>query len=243
MRGGTHSEIVARAAQEIREHLDRGDRESAKQTIMDLAEIVPFPTIDIVIAEYDDPDHRGWLWGEWGPSDDLMSDAFSSTEDSFAHAAADLMTTKGMQEGRQLEAEMQGIKGAYYSALMEGAYCPLCASLDGVEVRYPSEEFDRIAPPQHCNCNCMWLYTDEEETNWTPATPSMDALKEHVMSADPDGMTIDELLEKHGHANHWMETQRVTQKDERDLRVTHRTITREYVRTVNEFGEAKEDTP
>ena len=242
MRGGSHSEVVAWAAQEIREHLGRGDRESAKQTILDLSKVVPFPTVDTVIAEYDDPNHRGWLWGQWGPSDDLMADGFASTEDSFAKAAADLMTTKGMQEGRQLEAEMQGIQGAYYSAMMESSTCPLCASLDGVEVRYPSEEFDRIQPPQHCNCNCILLYTDEEETNFNPATPSMDALREHVKSADPDGFTIDELLEKHGHANHWMETQRAVQKDERDLRVTHRTITREYLRTVEEFGEVPAGT-
>lgn len=183
----TASEYVARAAEEIRQHMKTNDRESAKAVITSVAEKVPFPRLNEVLAEYDDPNHKKDLWGMWGPGTDLVMSGTASVEEAFCDNAGMLMSSKGMNEGRFLAADAAGIQGAQRVEAGEENMCDLCASLDGIEVPYPSEEFDALDAPAHCNCEYIWVFVDAEETNFNPDT-TMD---------DIDNLLP--LIEKHGH--------------------------------------------
>lgn len=79
-----------------------------------------------------------------------------------------LMSTKGLQRGKNEAAHQLEVQDALYTAFEDTGICPLCSSLDGLECRMPSEEFDRYAPPQHCFCNCLWVYVNQEEKGWKP---------------------------------------------------------------------------
>lgn len=183
----TASEIVARAAAEIRAHMANGDKKSAKAVVESLRGRVPFPRIDEVLEEYDDPDYKKDLWGMWGPGDDLVMSGTASVEEAFCDNAGMLMSSKGMSEGRTLAAIEAGVQGAQRIESGEENMCDLCASLDGMLVPYPSEEFDALDAPAHCSCEFLWMYVDAEESNFQPDT-TMD---------DIDNLLP--LIEKHGH--------------------------------------------
>jgi len=224
------SNVIEKYLPSIREALSRGDRALAKELVREVGSQVYFPRIDEVLKEYDNPSTAPLsLWGAWGPETDLIGRGTSSVETSFLQNAASLMSSKGMTTGRITAAELAGVKGAVYSAAMEENTCDLCRGLDMLEVLVPSEQYDAIAPPQHCGCSCLMVYTDEEEVGYDPEiVPDWQKRVLDQTNADPtikkkyDNFT--DLVSKNGHANPWWEAQKA--KDATDLTVTQRVIQR-----------------
>jgi hypothetical protein len=222
----TYDDLMEDAVSDIRDCLDKGDRKAALEVVQDLARKIPFPRVQAVIDEYNDPSFTKWLWGQWGPEHDLVMQAVNTVENSFLHNAGMLMSTKGVHEGRQIAAQEAGIKGAYYSAAVEeDGCCDLCASLDGRECAYPSDEYDTYDPPQHCNCQCVWLYIGDEQTDFQPDADWASAIEQSEYNTD--GLTADELLFKHGHSNAYVESSRA--KGESEMIVSARVLQREWL--------------
>jgi len=222
--------VIVKYLPSIREALGRGDRATAKELVRELGHQVYFPRIDEVLKEYDNPSAPApTLWGAWGPETDLVAQGTSSIDSTFLPNAGYLMTSKGFTTARITAAELAGVKGAMYSASMEANSCALCRGLDMLEVLVPSQQYDEIAPPQHCGCSCLMVYTDEEEVGYEPnIVPDWRSRALDQANADPavkkkyDNFT--DLVRKNGHANPWWEAQ--TEKNDVDLRVTQRVIQR-----------------
>ena len=190
------SETIGRYATQIRKSLKQGDKQGAKALVKQAADDVGqenFERLDDILKEYDDTTRGGkMLWGQWGPADDLVAEGCASVENTFTENAGMLMGGKGFEAGRSGAADMIGVKGGMWSADMEGNPCDLCAELDGQE--FDIETLNAISPPVHCQCQCVVLYVDEEETNWQPDGPNIDEIQGMMGEGE-----LGDLISKHGH--------------------------------------------
>jgi len=143
------------------------------------------------------------------------------------------MSTKGLQHGRESAARKLEVQGALYTAFEDEGICPLCSSLDGLQCRVPSEEYDRYSPPLHCFCNCMRVYINKEEEGWRP-----DDDWGGEITKRSGGIPPDDLIDKHGHANSTWE--KSAAKGDNEVGVTYRTMEREAKKA---FGAKREKPP
>jgi|GEM_PF-1813951 len=210
------SEIISAEVPNIQSLFKQGRKQEAWAIIEDIAmQGVPFPRLDEIKKEFFS-DSKKWKWGQWGPDDDLVGRATVSVENSFLKNAEMLMGTKGLQMGRHLAAMAAKVQGALYSAAMDENTRPLCQALDDLQCDYPSPEFFKYSPPQHCFCNCIWIYIDKEEEGYE-ADKDWDKLV-----IDKTGSSPGELIDKHGHANSWYEQN--DRKDVKDILVSYRVL-------------------
>jgi len=83
---------------------------------------------------------------------------------------AKFSVAEALNLGRQVEANAhrEEISRVIYSAIMDTGTCPKCAALDIHEYRFPSAEWDRVAPPLfNCEgrdrCRCVGVYVHSDE--------------------------------------------------------------------------------
>lgn len=234
-----YSEEVKPVVEQVKKLMAQGNKAAAQEVVREFGARWNFPRLDAIMAEYEDADRGGkWLWGEWGPGEDLVAQATCSLKESFLEHAADLMISKGTSQGRDLAAGELGIKGAQYVAAGENP-CSWCGSLDGMECEYPSEEYEKYSPPQHCGCDdCFWVYIAEEESNWNPDEEWDKTILERMNSQGREYNGIEEAMARHAHANPYWETQRAN--DESDVLVSLHAVERlagEMAKDIDSEGE------
>lgn len=94
-----------------------------------------------------------------------------------------LLVRETTNEARLFVLQGSGYDRAQWSAAIEPAPCPLCASLDGKVFDTATAPYN---PPAHINCDCIWIGVEADEVG------SVDAF-------DPTDPYLQDLVDKHGH--------------------------------------------
>jgi SPP1 gp7 family putative phage head morphogenesis protein len=103
-----------------------------------------------------------------GLSDILGSigDAFNSFFDSKISLTGAITLAQAVNRGRQdvFEGYRDKIAVYQYSAILDGATCPICEDLDGTTTDYAGYRATKWEPPIHGNCRCLWVGVGSEQT-------------------------------------------------------------------------------
>ncbi len=109
-----------------------------------------------------------------------IRDGFNSFTNKNITATAALITSEEINNGRifTFEQYKDDIYGMQWSAILDGAVCNYCASMDGKTIGMEDKAFSSYKPGSvHFMCRCIWVAIMKDEANLPPFTGIPESLR------------------------------------------------------------------
>jgi len=123
-----------------------------------------------------------------------IKDGFNEFNNRNISATASLITAEEINNGRMFTFEQykDDIYGYQWSAILDGAVCNYCHSMDGKTIGADDKKFSTYKPGAvHFMCRCIWVAIMKDEANLPPYTGIPDVLLSQEQMATWDFKDID----------------------------------------------------
>ena len=102
-----------------------------------------------------------------------LTKAFDFFETKNLPASASLVVTENVNDGRKytFDSNQDEVHGYQWSAILDGAVCNYCASMDGRVIGTKDKAFSEYRPGSvHFHCRCIWVAVMKDEVDPPPYT-------------------------------------------------------------------------
>jgi hypothetical protein len=123
-----------------------------------------------------------------------IKDGFNDFAGKNITATASLITAEEINNGRKFTFEQykDDLYGMQWSAILDGAVCNYCMSMDGKTIGMDDKAFSSYKPGEvHFGCRCIWVGIMKDEANLPPFTGVPDVLQPQTLMATWDFKDLD----------------------------------------------------